>query len=136
MKVFTILTVSLISFPQAFGFTPSPFFNYGIKRTSFIEPLLSKSDGVSSDDEKTASVAVNDSKEQAKEINKLLKDKEQKITAINRLKFQLNELRSAAEESETKRADAEKKLEELTKDSESIKKQNTAEYEQLQAKMR
>ncbi len=101
---------------------------------------LSNSNGEFKDDESvkssSVSVGVNESKDQMREINKLREDKEQKITAINRLKFQLNELRSAAEESESKRLDAEKKLEKLIEESEKMKSENSNQYEQLQAKFR
>ena len=74
--------------------------------------------------------------EQLYEINQLKKEKEQRETAINRLKFQLNELKTAVEESEDKRLEAEEEVEKLVKDSEAIKSEQKDQYDELQATLR
>jgi len=73
--------------------------------------------------------------QQLKDINRLVKEKEQRETAINRLKFQLNELKVTADESEKKRIDAEKKIEELTKGSEVARKKNKDLYDELKGQL-
>ena len=69
---------------------------------------------------------------QLKEINVLTKQMEQKETAINRLKFQLNELKTAADESEVKRFEAEKEVEKLNKE----KKESFFNFDSLKAQFR
>lgn len=71
-------------------------------------------------------------KQQLREINLLSKQMDQKETAINRLKFQLNELKNAAQESEMRREEAEKQVDELTKASQVIKKKTENQYSKLQ----
>ncbi len=92
--------------------------NREVLRNSFL--LNSNSNKLDSDEKLNGvSDASSDSEEQQKqlrEVNTLTKQMEQKETAINRLKFQLNELKTAAQESEIKRLEAEEQLEKLTKE--------------------
>ncbi len=92
-----------------------------------------KFNGVASTSSSTSTI---DQQEQLKDINKLIKQKEQRETAINRLKFQINELRATADESEKNRIDAEKKVEELTRDSDIVRKKNKDLYDELREKLR
>jgi septal ring factor EnvC (AmiA/AmiB activator) len=71
--------------------------------------------------------------QQQKEINVLRKEKDQRETAINRLKFQLQEIKTAAEESERKREEAEKQVDEVNKESKAVRDINAYDYDSVKA---
>jgi hypothetical protein len=84
--------------------------------------------GVVADEEESDS----DGGKTLKEINNMTKKVEQKQTAINRLKFQLNDLKSAAKESEEKELAALNKVDLLTR----VKRDMDDSFEELQEQFR
>ena len=143
MKMKILFFCLLLSISSLEAFTPS---SLSVTRKDKLQPstllftkINNKSDTpIVADDEKSnsKSSSTNVQEEQLKDINLLIKQKEQRETAINRLKFQLNELRLTANEREDQRAEAEKTVEKLTKDAEKMRSENQSQYDELVTKFR
>jgi len=65
------------------------------------------------------------------EISYLMKQKEQRETAINRLKFQMNEFKEAVEKSEKQKSDTEVKLDRIQSDSKKARLKDKALFDDL-----
>ena len=77
-----------------------------------------------------------ESKADGTDIDMLMKQKEQRETMINRLKFQLNEFKATVAESEKRQMEAEEKVAKIKSDSEDVKVSEERAIETMQADYR